>query len=158
MPISSILSESIIGIAAIIVAAALAGAYFSNMSQMTYLQKLQLKAIEEEVHHRCKIIHVAGEAGSSSLSIWVKNVGRAQISLDLLDRSDLIIVGDGAYYLSYGGSWSYSLLNDVDSDIRWDPGETIRIDVMVDELLKKGDYEAIITLYNGVECRRRFSL
>ncbi|MEM2188400.1 MAG: hypothetical protein QXG35_03595 [Nitrososphaerota archaeon] len=158
MPLSSILSESIIGIAAIIVAAALAGTFFSNMSQMTYVQKLQLKLIEEEAYHRCRIIHVAGEAGSSSLSIWVKNVGRAQINLELLDRSDLMVIGDNAHYLAYGGSWSYSLLNDVDSDGRWDPGETIRIDVTMDEPMRRGDYEAIIALYNGIECRRQFSL
>ncbi|HDD42687.1 MAG TPA: hypothetical protein ENF79_03280 [Nitrososphaeria archaeon] len=154
----TILSETIIGIAAIIVAAALAGVYVSNMDQMASLQKLQVKSFEGEAYYRCKIIHVAGEAGSSSLSMWVKNVGYAPIPLALLNRSDLMIVGSSVYYVIYGSSWTYSLLNDVDSDGKWDPGETLRVDVQAEEPLSRGDYEVIFTLYNGAECRFRFSL
>lgn len=158
MPLGTILSETIIGIAAIIVAAALAGAYVSNMDQMTDLQKLQIKSLEGETYYRCKIIHVAGEAGSSGLSMWIKNVGYAPIPLALLNRSDLMIIGSNVYYMIYGSSWAYSLLNDVDSDGKWDPGETIRVDVQTEEPLSRGDYEVIFTLYNGVECRFQLSL
>lgn len=158
MPLGSVLSETIVGIAAIIVAAALAGAFFSNMNQMAYLQKLQLKSIEDEAYYRCRILHVEGERGSSAMSIWVKNVGYAPISLDLLDRSDLMVVGDDVHYLAYGSSWSYTLLNDVDSDGKWDPGETIEVSAAFDGPLSGGDYEAIFTLYNGIECRLQFSL
>jgi len=158
MPISSILSETIIGIAAIIVAAALAGAYVSNMDQMINLQKLQVKSLEGEAYYRCKIIHVAAEAGSNSLRIWVKNVGYSPIPLNLLEKSDLILVGGGTHYLLPGSSWTYALLNDVDSDDRWDSGETVRIDAELSEPLSRGDYELIFTLYNGVECRFQFSV
>ncbi len=158
MPISSILSEAIIGMAAIIVAAALAGAYVSNMDQMINLQKLQVKSLEGEAYYRCKIIHVAAEAGSNNLRIWVKNVGYSSIPLNLLEKSDLILVGSGTHYLLPGSSWTYALLNDVDSDYRWDPGETARIDAELSEPLSRGDYELIFTLYNGVECRFQFSV
>ena len=158
MPISSILSETIIGIAAIIVAAALAGAYVSNMDQMINLQKLQVKSLEGEAYYRCKIIHVAAEAGSNNLRIWIKNVGCSSIPLNLLEKSDLILVGGGTHYLLPGSSWTYALLNDVDSDDRWDSGETVRIDAELSEPLSRGDYELIFTLYNGVECRFQFSV
>ena len=158
MPISSILSEAIIGIAAIIVAAALAGAYVSNMDQMINLQRLQVKSLEGEAYYRCRIIHVAAKAGSSSLRMWVKNVGYSPVPLNLLEKSDLLLVGSGVHYLLPGSSWTYALLNDVDSDGRWDSGETIRIDAELNESLSRGDYELIFTLYNGVECRFQFSI
>jgi len=158
MPISSILSETIIGIAAIIVAAALAGAYISNMDQLINLQSLQVKLVEGETYYRCKIIHVAGEAGSTDLRIWIKNVGYSPIPLTLLSRSDLILIGGSSHYLLQGDSWNYTLLNDVDSDDKWDPGETLELDARVGSSLGRGDYEVIFTLYNGAECRLQFSL
>ena len=161
MPISSILSESILGIAAIIIAAALAGTYIANLNQMMDLQRAQLTWIKDESYHRCKILLVYARNDSNVVKLWVKNIGVRALSPSLIEKSELMILSESVvHYLLFGGSpeyWNYTLLNDHDLDGRWDPGETILLTAHLDSPLGRGDHEASFILYNGVECSSQFS-
>jgi len=161
MPISSILSESILGIAAIVIAAALAGTYIANLNQMMDIQRVQLAWIKDESYHRCKILLVYAGNSSNVVKLWVKNTGIRALPPSLIEKSELMILSENEiHYLLFDGSpeyWNYTLLNDHDLDGRWDPGETILLTAHLDSTLGRGDHEASFILYNGVKCSSQFS-
>ena len=161
MPISSILSESILGIAAIIIAAALAGTYIANLNQMMDIQRVQLAWIKDESYHRCKILLVYARNNSNVVKLWVKNTGMRALPPSLIEKSELMILSENEiHYLLFDGSpeyWNYTLLNDHDLDGRWDPGETILLTAHLDSTLGRGDHEVSFILYNGVKCSSQFS-
>ncbi|MCS7132697.1 MAG: hypothetical protein NZ918_03115 [Aigarchaeota archaeon] len=161
MPIGSLLSESILGIAAIIIAAALAGTYIANLDQMMDIQRTQLMWIRDETSHRCKILLAHADHDSNVVKLWVKNIGVRAVSPSLVEKSELMILSEnGAHYLLFGNSseyWDYTLLNDSDLDGKWDPGETILLTTYLDSPLGRGDHRASFILYNGVECSYQFS-
>jgi len=161
MPVGSVLSEAILGIAAIIVAAALAGTYITNLNQMMDVQKVQLAWLKDESYHKCKILLVYARNDSNVVKLWVKNTGMRALSPSLIEKSELMILGEnGIHYLLFKDSpehWNYTLLNDSDSDGKWDPGETILLAAHLNSSLGRGDYEASFILYNGVKCSSQFS-
>ncbi|MCD6235533.1 MAG: hypothetical protein J7J94_00840 [Thaumarchaeota archaeon] len=161
MPLGSILTEAILGVAAIIVASVFAGAYFMGVNQITEAEQLHVNWLKDRLSHDCMILYVKASADSDTVTIWVKNTGERALPRDLIEKSELMIISSSQVrYLLYGsgpGAWSYVLLNDVDSDGRWDRGETIRIDVSLNSTLGREDYQAVFILYNGVKCSLDFT-
>ncbi|MCX8192353.1 MAG: hypothetical protein N3G77_00905 [Nitrososphaeria archaeon] len=162
MPLGSVVTEVLLAVVSIIIASTIAGIYISNMNQAADLQKLQLAKLKEDIEYGCKIIFAHGERSSTKLKLWVKNTGFRPLSSTLLDRSEIILItSDDVVYMLRGEnspSWTYSIINDVDRDGRWDPTETVEIDINLGTGLKRGDYVAKMFLFNGKSCEYQLSI
>jgi len=156
------MTEFTLAIAATVIAATLAGVYFTSLNQVADLQKLQVLGLKEQLYYRCDIIYAHSSSGSTIIRIWVKNTGFKDLSRDLVKKSEIIILGGGGVrYLLYGGSsnsWSYKLLNDSDEDGRWDPSETIEVEARLSGPLASGDYYLKFILFNGAESEYNLSI
>ncbi len=161
MPVGSVLTEAILGIAAIIVASLFAGVYFTGVNQVMDAEQLHIDWLKDRLSHECMILHVYATTDSNTITLWIKNVGTKAVSQELLKKSELMIISQTrVYYLLYGGSgesWTFKILNDVDSDDRWDRGETIQVKAFLNSTLTSGDYQVSFILYNGVKCSQEFS-
>ena len=162
MPMGSLMTEFTLAIAATVIAATLAGVYFTSLNQVADLQKLQVLGLKEQLYYRCDIIYAHSSSGSTIIRIWVKNTGFKDLSRGLVKKSEIIILGGGGVrYLLYGGSsnsWSYKLLNDSDEDGRWDPSETIEVEARLSGPLASGDYYLKFILFNGAESEYNLSI
>ena len=156
------MTEFTLAIAATVIAATLAGVYFTSLNQVADLQKLQVLGLKEQLYYRCDIIYAHSSSGSTIIRIWVKNTGFKDLSRGLVKKSEIIILGGGGVrYLLYGGSsnsWSYKLLNDSDEDGRWDPSETIEVEARLSGPLASGDYYLKFILFNGAESEYNLSI
>lgn len=161
MPLGSILTEAILGIAAIIVASAFAGIYFTGINQIAEAEQMHINWLKDRLSHECMIIYVYASTNSNAVNLWIKNIGAKAFSKDLIEKSELIIISSSqVHYALHGpgvGRWNFTILNDMDSDERWDRGETLRIDVSLDSPLMQEDYQAVFVLYDGVKCSYDFS-
>ena len=158
----SLMTEFTLAIAATVIAATLAGVYFTSLNQVADLQKLQVLGLKEQLYYRCDIIYAHSSSGSTTVKLWVKNTGFKDLPRELIEKSEIIILGGSkVYYLLHGGSsnsWSYKLLNDSDDDSRWDPSETIEVEVRLSASLTSGDYYLKFVLFNGAESEYSLSV
>jgi len=156
------MTEFTLAVAATVIAATLAGVYFTSLNQVADLQKLQVLGLKEQLYYRCDIIYAHSSEGSMTIKLWVKNTGFKDIPRELIEKSEIIILSrDKVYYLLYGNSgnsWSYRLLNDSDGDSRWDPSETIEVEVHLGKTLTSGDYYLKFILFNGVKSEYSLSV
>ena len=158
----SLMTEFTLAIAATVIAATLAGVYFTSLNQVADLQKLQVLGLKEQLYYRCDIIYAHSSSGSTTVKLWVKNTGFKDLPRELIEKSEIIILGRSkVYYLLHGdssNSWSYKLLNDSDDDSRWDPSETIEVEVRLSASLTSGDYYLKFVLFNGAESEHSLSV
>jgi len=158
----SLMTEFTLAIAATVIAATLAGVYFTSLNQVADLQKLQVLGLKEQLYYRCDIIYAHSSSGSTTVKLWVKNTGFKDLPRELIEKSEIIILGGSkVYYLLHGdssNSWSYKLLNDSDDDSRWDPSETIEVEVRLSASLTSGDYYLKFVLFNGAESEYSLSV
>ena len=158
----SLMTEFTLAIAATVIAATLAGVYFTSLNQVADLQKLQVLGLKEQLYYRCDIIYAHSSSGSTTVKLWVKNTGFKDLPRELIEKSEIIILGRSkVYYLLHGdssNSWSYKLLNDSDDDSRWDPSETIEVEVRLSASLTSGDYYLKFVLFNGAESEYSLSV
>ena len=156
------MTEFTLAIAATVIAATLAGVYFTSLNQVADLQKLQVLGLKEQLYYRCDIIYAHSSSGSTTVKLWVKNTGFKDLPRELIEKSEIIILGRSkVYYLLHGdssNSWSYKLLNDSDDDSRWDPSETIEVEVRLSASLTSGDYYLKFVLFNGAESEYSLSV
>jgi len=156
------MTEFTLAIAATVIAATLAGVYFTSLNQVADLQKLQVLGLKEQLYYRCDIIYAHSSSGSTTVKLWVKNTGFKDLPRELIEKSEIIILGGSkVYYLLHGdssNSWSYKLLNDSDDDSRWDPSETIEVEVRLSASLTSGDYYLKFVLFNGAESEYSLSV
>ncbi|RLG06704.1 MAG: hypothetical protein DRN68_06535 [Thaumarchaeota archaeon] len=158
----SLMTEFTLAVAATVIAATLAGVYFTSLNQVTDLQKLQVLGLKEQLYYRCDIIFAHSSEGSTTIKFWVKNIGFKDLPKELIKKSELVILNrNKVYYLLYGessNSWNYRLLNDSDDDGRWDPSETIEVEAHLSESLTSGDYYLKFVLFNGAESEYNLSV
>ncbi|MEM2547707.1 MAG: hypothetical protein QW810_02500 [Nitrososphaerota archaeon] len=162
MPVGSLMTEVILAIVSIVVASTIASVYISNMNQAADLQKLQLAKIKEEIEYDCRIVFAYSSISSDIVKLWVKNTGAKQVSPQLIQSSEILLISyNSVKYLLHedpSSGWTYRLLNDVDDDGRWDPAETLEITSNLDEALTEGDYNVKLVLFNGKTCEYFFSV
>ena len=162
MPIGSLMTEFTLAVAATIIAATLAGVYFTSLNQVADLQKIQVLGLKEQLYYRCDIIYAHSSDGASTIKLWVKNTGFKDLPRELIKKSEIMILSrNKVYYLLYGDStdsWNYKLLNDSDDDSRWDPSETIEVEAHLSESLTSGDYYLKFILFNGADSEYNLSV
>lgn len=152
---TSVVSEAIMGVSAIVVAALLATVVLSGFVQIGDASSLLVSGIKERLNLGIKVI--AGYVGNDYIKLWVKNVGRSSIDPGRLLRFDVIVNYAGQYmvhvpHVSSNPSppyWNYTILNDYVNKGFWDPGETLEIVIQWSGALSSGDYVVTIFTHLG---------
>ena len=149
-----VISTAILIIAAIVATVALVNAVYPSLFATTD----SVGSVAGTASDRMKTdvqITMPHLQNASALSLWVKNVGSTKIAASRLAYTDLYFGAPGNMSLVTAGGdgpfhWGY-LLDDVDGDGSWGPGETLQI-LITDAgglNLAPGPHEVKLVLYNS---------
>ncbi len=123
---------------------------------------------EEMFSSSITIIGETKTSSPSSITIWVKNIGRTFFRLEGTTANatfwDLFIIFPNETYKRFDyvsacsdDCWGAQILNDKGTIGLWEAGETIEISVYTASI-PAGSYEVRLALPNGVTCEDKFSL
>lgn len=165
MSSTTVITESILTIAAIVTVAIVLAAFIPNLYYLESAHRGYVLRVKSELETEVKIIFASGAIGSSEVKVWVKNVGSASIPSQLIGSASDLLFGptDDFKRIPYSSpsppSWSYSIANDLDGDGDWDPQETIEVVINLGgETLSQGDYYVRFAVYTGSYDEYYFSL
>jgi len=138
-------------ITAIIAAGVLVNAVFPIIYTMTGTFSSASHESEDRLRTDFKIIATFGSGTTGS--IWLKNIGSTRIPASEVIRSDVFYGAVGDFeHLTYGASpgWTGEL-SDLNSNDYWDPGETLKVSVVVIKSVSTGNVAYFqFVLPNGV--------
>lgn len=117
-------------------------------------------ALDDRIRTDIEIIHATGQEGSSTATVWVKNVGAS--NLRAVSRTDVFFGEDTNFVrVPYGGPactapcWE----DTIENAATWEPTSTLRITIHLDEPMTAGaTYYVKVVLYNGASDARYFTL
>ena len=162
---STVISEAYLVIASVVALSLISGAILLNLQELKSAQVDSTRMLKHKIRVDIKIVFATADQGSSTAYLWVKNVGAESIPSDLVPQGDLYFgPAGGARYVPYDAtgatapSWTFTIVNDVDGDGRWDPGETIEVAVTWDSPLGAGDYYVRFSVFTGDYDEYYFSL
>jgi len=149
-----VISSAILIIAAIIATVALVNAVYPSLFTATD----SVHSVSDTASDRVKTdvkIDMASKQNSTTLFLWAKNVGSVEVPAGKLPYTDLYFGDTGSMAMietspAASFRWAY-VLDDMDSNGDWDPGETIQIaitDVAVSHLTR-GTHDLQLVLYNS---------
>lgn len=155
--VSVIMSEGIVLIASVIVAAGLSGMAINKTGVFQSAFSASTEAQKEVILTRLKVIY-ATNSSSTQVNIWVKNVGVAQIdNLESLDVyfGELGSVQRIPYSTGSAPQWTFG-----NGPIQlWKVGDTLEIKITLDNGLQEGAIYAVkVTAPNGVSDDYIFSI
>lgn len=160
---SEVLSSALLMIATVIAAVALINAVFPSIYGMSGSITAVSGNINDRMKTDIKFIYETSDH-TTYMTAWVKNTGKGSIVLSNFNHTDVFYgQANGAMTRAminqtYSPSWTYVIEND-DSNARWDPGETMRISInATDTFVAGNDYRVRIILTNGVFCEDYFTL
>ncbi len=138
-------SETIVSalflISAVVAAGVLINSVFPIISRTTETFGSVSHSTDTQMRTDIKIINTYANK-TQGATIWLKNVGSSRISSSDLDQSDIFIGAPGDFErVSLAGH--YSILESANNF--WDPGETLKIDVMSGKIPDTGN-----TAYFGI--------
>lgn len=117
----------------------------------------------ERLKSQVEIIHAAGEADSSPVLVWVKNIGSSRIAS--VESCDVFLGPVGNFYRvlhdDYAGAGEYPYWTaEVENGSEWDPTRTLKISIYYDplDLPSSGRYFVKVVLPNGVSDEYYFSI
>jgi hypothetical protein len=118
-------------------------------------------AVSDRIRTDARIIEIAAAAGSSSVRVWIKNVGTATIAN--LERLDVFFgpVGDfdRIAACSQTGNTPPCWRLAIENDTQWAPFATARLTIELASPLSSGqDYVVTVVLPHGVAISQTFSL
>ena len=112
-------------------------------------------AAAERIKANIEIVHIASDASTNQVYVWVKNVGATNILA--IDRSDLFLKTSNSFdRLPYGSGVQY-WENQLEDDILWRPTVTNKITIHLSSL-PPGDYLVRFSTHNGVITEKAFSV
>ena len=158
-----VVSEAFLTVAAVIIISVFTAVVVGSVHQLRDVQALVTRSMSEEMMVGVKIVFANAEEGSSTVKVWVKNVGLSEIPGGLIGRGDLFFGPAGAatripYNATAPPTWSFRIANDVDGDGRWDKGETIEVTIQLDYTITQGDYYVRYVAYTGCYSEYSFSV
>ncbi|MGC8936336.1 MAG: hypothetical protein ACP5KV_03095 [Candidatus Methanomethylicaceae archaeon] len=141
---SSPISESIITIAVILAAATISTAMIQSLNQISSVGNSLLSSAEDSLAVKFKIVFAAKNS-VDLIKIWIKNTGVNEVDSSVLSKFALFAGPKGnvsfiPFSASNPPSWNYSLINDLDSDLCIDPGETIEVEISFGSEVTPGDW------------------
>jgi flagellar protein FlaG len=163
MGFSSITAEAYLTIAVIVAASALTVSLNVSLQKIGDAERERALIFKRDMEIMVSIIF-ASQYNSTSVKVWIKNVGRETIEGSLIGTSDNLFFGkEGLFqHIPYNQTttptWIYVIVNDLDNDGNWDPSETIEITINYGSTLDSGDYFVRYSAYNGATSDYTFSL
>ena len=156
---SSVVSEGIVLVAVVIAAATISQVFLSSIGGLQQGSVAMSEKLSDKMETEIAILK-AVNTSSTTVKVWIKNVGSSIMPLDSVKIGDVLFGEYGNFdYLTYsesGAGWDYTVLGSTDSN--WNPSETIEITVTTASALAKGDYYFSYTTHNGVNEELYFSI
>lgn len=153
---SLIISEGIILIASIIIAAGFTVTVLNQMGVFKSTLAVASAAEKEIALTRIKVLYAANSS-DTQVDLWVKNIGTSQIvALDNVDIyfGELNYVQRIPYNATSGLSWEYA-----SAGITWPAKETMEMNITLDSALERNvNYMVRISTSNGVSDDYIFSI
>lgn len=139
---SSAVSSLILFIAAMIVAASVAGTMVTNVAQVSNAIDTRSVDAEQRIDTEIEIISDPGSTavyddGSGNVSVLVKNTGETSLPAEP-GKVDVLV--DGQYVQA--SSQTFSVLDDT----KWQPGTVVRLEI--DRSLNAGEHRVVLVI-NG---------
>ena len=158
----TVMTEVMLTAAIATIAAFLAASFYSSMTSFYNVYRTAIGAEEEKALMDIKIVF-ATNTSSTTVKVWIKNVGQKPLSKNLITRASLIFGPSSqceliSYNSSTPPSWTFQLAYDADGDGVWDPSETIELTITWSETLAPGDYYVKFIMHNGVSDDYYFSI
>ncbi|MDD1776210.1 MAG: hypothetical protein LUP94_02525 [Candidatus Methanomethylicus sp.] len=159
---TNVITEAIITIAVVVVASTAAFIFMQGSLRLNGAQLSAINDATETVSTSIKVIF-ATNSSQNIMKAWVKNTGQSQISPNALSDFNVFFGPRGNFSLmifnqTLSPTWNYSLVNNGDSDLRFDPGETIEITLLLPYSISPGDYYLKIITSNGVNAEFYFAV
>lgn len=155
--VSAGISEGIILVASVIVAASLSGVVLSKAGALNSAFTISSEAQQEATLTKIKIVYAIGTSSSPTVNVWVKNVGSTPVKNT--DKVDVYFGAIGAttsvaYNATGNPKWVYN-----PSTVNvWQIKDTVRIDItMSSNLAASTTYMVKIVTPNGVTDEYIFS-
>ena len=150
-------------IAAVVCAVAIFNAMYPAVISGSHAMVSMGDRANERLKSQVEIIHAAGEADSSPVLIWVKNIGSLRV--DAINSCDVFFGLEGNFHRvphdDYAGEGIYPYwAGEVENGSTWDPTTTLKISIYYDplDLPSSGRYFIKIVLPTGVFDEYYFSL
>jgi len=141
---ANIICETYLVIAAIIAASILGGAMAFGTTMMSDSMRAAWLDASERSKVMVEAIFAFGSSNDNVVYVFVKNIGKRSLYSSEITLSDVFFGPRGAFeripYSESGTAprWMYNIVND-DGDSVWEPGETIQIIILTNNL-EPGDY------------------
>lgn len=156
---SSTVSDGIVLIAVVIAAATISQVFLSSIGGLQRGSVVMSEKLSDKMETEIAILK-AVNTSSTTVKVWIKNVGRSIMPLDSVKAGDVLFGEYGDFdYLTFnetGAGWDYNILGSTDSN--WQPSETIEVTVTSASDFAKGDYYFSYTTHNGINEELIFSI
>lgn len=156
-------STALFLITAVIAAGVLINAIFPVVYTMAGTFSSASHTADQNIRTDFKIVSYTGVIGSpNKVTVWLKNVGSAQIGYSDIERADVMCGPVGNFdRLNYGsfasGNWQFEI-SDLNSNGYWDSGETIKVIAEPKDLSTDNDVYFQFVLPSGIWRSTQFSL
>lgn len=144
----SMVSEGIVLLGIVLAASMLSQVFITSMTNIQRSSMESSKFLSDRIKTSIKIIYTTNS--SSTVKIWVKNVGSLDIAPSDIQRSDIFFGTDlNCYtYAETGVGWTYRILSGATS---WMPDDTLEVTLRPSSPLIPGQYYLSFVTYNGVK-------
>ena len=153
MATSYVVTEAILLITSILAASLFSSTMYTILADFGQLQQENAQQIKRELQLDFEIVFVTAKAGDNKVYAWIKNIGYTNVHGELVKLSEFYLKGENKFtVVTYGSQtpgWSYIIVNDVNSDGRWSPGETLAVVISLNYTLDAGDYALKFVAYTG---------
>jgi archaellum component FlaG (FlaF/FlaG flagellin family) len=157
--VSSVVSEGIILVAVVVAASMISFTFMTGIYDIQSSTITSTKEIGDTIKTSVKIVH-AVNISDTTFKIWVKNIGSTSIHETEIELCDLYFGEVGEFQIYHydptGTGWNYTILGD--SISRWQPQDTLEIELTLGASASKGDYFVSFTTHNGVKDDGYFSI
>ncbi len=160
---SEVISSALLMIATVIAAVALINAVFPSIYGISGSITTMTHTVDDRMKTDFKFIYETTDQ-LYTLTAWLKNTGETQVipvkfnSTDVFYGNTSGVMKRAILDSESAPCWNYTIEND-NGNGKWDPGETLRINIRSDVQFTLGDrYKIRMVLYNGAFCEDYFTV
>lgn len=161
--VSSIIIDAIALISAALVVTSVLGTYYANLAVFNEASDLRIRNVKDRLLSDFVVVDLFYNSTDNSVLIFLKNVGLRDITHGELKLSEIYITSKSLHLVipysdvPLSGRWNYEILNDLNSDGVWGPGETVVMSARPPYQLSSGTYKVKVVMSNGVTVEETFS-
>jgi archaellum component FlaG (FlaF/FlaG flagellin family) len=149
---------------AVVAATILTAAIIPSIAQVSQVYNQQAQRFKDKGDLQLTVIFAEGSAGQRTATVWVKNTGISSLQPSLINRSELFFgMTDNFSRFQYDGSgpsnWNYTILHEnPDANANFNPGDTLQVNLNLNNPLSAGDYYVKFVTYLGTSSEYIFSI